>query len=193
MHREIMLSHAYQLASDEELAENAAKDPENRLLWRANLRERLDAESLRDSILSVSGTLDLAVGGEAQPLSDTFQRRTLYATVSRSKPDRTMTLFDFPDPNASAEQRIVTVGPMQRLFFMNSLFVANQAKALAARLAKEASADAARIARAYELLYARPATAEELRLGSEYLDGGSNRWPQYAQVLLSAAEFSSVK
>ena len=181
MHREMMLSKTYQLSSD------ATKDMENRLLWRANVRERLDAEALRDSILAVAGTLDLTVGGAAKPLDDSFTRRALYATVSRSKPDRTMALFDFPDPNASSEQRVVTVGPMQRLFFMNSALVAAQAKALGSRLAGLGIEDA------YELLYGRPATAEEIRLGQEFLGGDSAKWPRYAQVLLSAAEFSAVK
>lgn len=193
LHREIMLSRVYQLASDEEPAANVAKDAENRLLWRANVRERLDVESLRDSILAVSGTLDLTTGGPPQPLANKFQRRTLYATVSRGQPDRTLALFDFPDATASSEQRIVTVGPMQRLFFMNSPFVAEQSKALANRLAKEESQDTARIARAYELLFGRPATAEEIQLGVDFLAGGAEKWPQYAQVLLSTAEFSTVK
>ncbi|MBL8216987.1 MAG: PSD1 domain-containing protein [Bryobacterales bacterium] len=193
LHREMLLSRVYQLASDEEPAASAAKDSENRLLWRANVRERLDAESLRDSLLFVSGGLDGAVGGPAGPLSHTFQRRTIYATVSRSQPDRTLAIFDFPDPNASAEQRTVTVGPMQRLFFMNSPFVANQAKALAERLGREANEDAARIRIAYERLYGRPATDEEVRLGLEFLGADGKPWPQYAQVLLSAAEFSAVK
>ena len=181
MHREMMLSKTYQLSSE------ATTDKDNRLLWRANVRERLDVEALRDSILAVAGTLDLTVGGASRPLTDTFARRAIYATVSRSKPDRMMALFDFPDPNASSEQRIVTVGPMQRLFFMNSPFVAAQAKALAGRLAGVG------IEGAYELLYSRPATAEEIRLGREFLGGDTAKWPQYAQVLLSAAEFSTVK
>ncbi|MFN7926267.1 MAG: PSD1 and planctomycete cytochrome C domain-containing protein [Bryobacteraceae bacterium] len=193
MHREIMMSAAYQRESGEEPAASAAKDPDNRLLWRANVRERLDAEALRDAMLAVAGTLDPAAGGAAAPLSDDFRRRALYATVSRGKPDRTMALFDFPDPNATSEQRVVTVGPMQRLFFLNSGFAQKQAKALADRLASEASDDRARIARAYELLYARPATDAEAALGLEFLAGKADAWPQYAQVLLSAAEFSAVQ
>jgi hypothetical protein len=98
-----------------------------------------------------------------------------------------MALFDFPDATASSEQRIVTVGPMQRLYFMNSPFVAEQAKALGARMASVG------IAGAYELLYGRPATAEEIRLGEAFVGGDAAKWPRYAQVLLSAAEFSAVK
>jgi len=181
LHREMMLSKTYQLSSE------ATVDRDNRLWWRANIRERLDAEALRDSIFAVAGTLDLTMGGAPKPLTDSFQRRALYATVSRSKPDRTMALFDFPDPNASSEQRIVTVGPMQRLFFLNSPFVAAQAKVLGARMASMG------IAASYELLYGRPATAEEIRLGEEFVGGDAAKWSQYAQVLLAAAEFSAVR
>ena len=191
MHREMLLSAAYQMASDENSAARE-KDPDNRLLSHANLRERLDAESLRDAILAVAGTLDRTLGGPSAALA-TSTRRTLYATVSRSKPDRTLAAFDFPDPNASAESRMVTVGPMQRLFFMNSAFVAEQSKALAARVAGFGATDAERIAKAYELLYSRAATEEETRLGAEFVHGKPAAWPHYAQVLLSAAEFSAVK
>jgi hypothetical protein len=61
----------------------------------------------------------------------------VYALISRTKPDPEMALFDYPDPNATSEQRMVTVGPMQRLFFMNNEFVGNRAKALAERTARE--------------------------------------------------------
>ncbi len=191
MHRELLLSRAYRMSSEESAAARD-KDPENRLLSHANLRERLDAESLRDSILAVAGTLDAATGGPSAPL-ESSRRRTLYATVSRSKPNRTLAAFDFPDPNASAESRMVTVGPMQRLFFLNSAFVAEQSKALAARLSELANEDRERIAKAYVLLYGRPAAEEEIRLGLEFLNAKPAAWPQYAQVLLTAAEFSAVK
>ena len=61
--------------------------------------------------------------------------------VSRSKPDRTMALFDFPDPNNTSEQRSVTLGPLQRLYFLNSTFIGEQSEALCGRLRKEAGAE----------------------------------------------------
>ena len=67
MHREIMLSETYQLSTDND-EKNFAKDPANRLLWRANLQQRLDVEALRDSLLAVSGDLDLSIGGPSIPL-----------------------------------------------------------------------------------------------------------------------------
>ena len=192
LHREMLLSATYQSASGESALAHE-KDPENRLLSHANARERLDVEALRDSILAVARTLDATRGGPSAPLSLEHRRRTLYVTVSRSKPDRTLATFDFPDPNALSDSRLVTVGPMQRLFFMNSPFVAQQSKALAERLTAATADDGARIAQAYELLYGRVANADEVRLGLEYLGGKAERWPQYAQVLLCAAEFSAIQ
>ena len=192
MHREIMLSSAYQLSTSANET-NAMRDPANRLHWRANLQLRLDWEALRDSLLAVSGQLDLTIGGPSAPLSDTNRRRTLYATAGRTKPDPIPALFDFPNPNATSEQRMVTVGPMQRLYFMNNTFVAAQAKSLAERLKPLADDDRARIRQAYRLLYSRFPTEDEVRLGLEFLENDPQRWQQYTQVLLSSAEFSSVK
>jgi len=192
LHREMLLSAAYQSVSAESPAARE-KDPDNLLLSHANVRERLDVEALRDAVLFVAGTLDTKLGGPSAPLSPTHRRRTLYVTVSRSKPDRTLATFDFPDPNALSDSRLVTVGPMQRLFFMNSEFIAGQSKELSKRLATLAPDDSGRIAQAYELLYSRPATKSEIKLGLEFLQNKPDRWPQYAQVLLSAAEMSAIQ
>ncbi len=192
LHREIILSATYQLSGDHS-PESYAKDPANRLHWRANMIPRLDAESLRDSLLAVAGNLDLKVGGPAEPLTDDNRRRTIYGTISRTRVDPMLTLFDFPDPNATADHRLITGGPMQRLFFLNSSFVAAQSKALVERLQRDAGPeDAAKIARAYSLLFGRPAARAEMELGLEFLKQSGGSWPQYAQILLSSNEFSSV-
>jgi hypothetical protein len=115
----------------------------------------------------------------------------VYVSVGRTKPDAELALFDFPNPNATSEQRLVTVGPMQRLYFMNNGFVAKQAKALADRLAGEKS-DAARIAQAYKLLFGREPKESEVELGMAFVANKENAWPQYMQVLLTSSEFSSV-
>ncbi len=188
MHREIMLSGAYALSADNS-AKNYAVDPENRLVWRSN-RRRLDVESLRDSLLFVSGNLDLKPGGKAAKLTDDNKRRTVYGYVSRRKLDGVLALFDFPSPNNTSEQRLTTNVPLQRLFFMNSELVAEQAKALAARLKGE---DAARIDEAYRILFGRPPTKQETELGLQFLHQGKDSWPQYAQVLLSSNEFTFVQ
>ncbi len=193
LHREIVLSATYQssVAHDER---NAAIDPENKLYWRANLIERLDAEALRDSMLSVAGKLDPTIGGPPRPFGDDLHRRAIYGYVSRTQPDRSMELFNFPDPNTTSAQRMRTQGPMQRLYFLNNEFVVEQAAALAERInSAVAGGDAAKIRWAYEVLYARPPSEAEIRLGLEYLAAGDEAWPRYAQALIGAGEFRSVR
>ena len=84
------------------------------------------------------------------------------------------------------------MGPLQRLYFMNNGFVADRAKALAGRLAAAASDDRERINAAYRLLFARAPTGDEIALGLRFLQAKDKAWEQYAQVLLSSAEFSSI-
>lgn len=100
-----------------------------------------------------------------------------------------LTLFDFPNPNNTSEQRTVTAGPLQRLFFMNSEFVRVQAQALAGRLK---GTDTEKIDRAYRLLFARRPIDSEVAAGLEFLKNGGDAWAQYAQVLLGSSEFSAV-
>jgi hypothetical protein len=101
--------------------------------------------------------------------------------------------FDYPDPNVHAEKRSVTNTPIQKLFVLNSPFMIEQAKALAGRLSKDApDGDDGRIKQAYQLLFGRKPTADELRLGMEFLAEPQNekmtRWEQYAQILLASNE-----
>jgi hypothetical protein len=191
LHRLIMLSADYQL-STEQAAANVAQDPDNRYLWRANMVQRLEIEPLRDAILAVSGTLDLTVGGPAVRLTDDNRRRTVYGIISRNRQDPALELFDFPNPSSTVEHRPVTVGPLQRLYFMNSSFIEVQSKALAKRLESEAATDEVRITRAYRLLYGRLPTSAEIQLGLNFLRRGKQAWPKYAQALLTASEFSTV-
>ncbi len=189
--RQILLSDAYRRSSTI-LTANQDEDAANSLLWRFNPVERLDAETLRDSILAVSGQLDRTPGGPPAPLDGKNLRRALYGTVERTSPDRTMTLFDFPDPKSHSEQRSVTVGPLHRLYFLNNPFVMEQAEAFAARLASEAGADPkARIALAYELAFSRPPTEEETAAALAFL--ATEPWPRYTQMLLASSELFTVR
>jgi mono/diheme cytochrome c family protein len=199
LHREIMLSATYRQASG--FRESCyQRDPGNRLLWRMNLR-RLDVESWRDAVLAISGSLDRTVGGPPANLnSPDNRRRTLYASISRHDLNGMLRLFDFPDPNLTSENRVVTTVPMQQLFVLNSEFMVRQSKLLAARLEKEKlSDDAAKIERTYRLLYGRGPTELESRVGLSFIQGGAaaspaaevklTAWEQYAQALLCANEF----
>jgi len=191
LHREIMLSATYQL-STKYSKEDAEVDPENRLHWQGSFEQRLDAEAIRDSMLFVAGKLSLLPGGAAVPFDQNNNRRTVYGYIGRTKLDGMLALFDFPNPNNTSEQRSVTLGPMQRLYFMNNEFVASQADAFAARLARVASNDDERIRQAYRIAFGRLPAEPEIRMGKDFLRSSGGSWPQYAQILLSSAEFISV-
>src|SRR6516225_6444719 len=130
MHRLIMLSSVYQESS----ANNprfAQIDPDNRLLWRANIR-RLEFEALRDSLLAIGGDLDSTMYGrpvdiESEPFST---RRTIYGVVDRSDIADVLVNFDFANPDMPTGRRHETTVPQQALFLMNSPLVIEQAKRL---------------------------------------------------------------
>jgi hypothetical protein len=217
LHREILLSSTYQLSTAYS-KENFSRDPDNRLYWRAN-RRRLDAESIRDSILFVSGDLDPELYGPSVDLSDAKnRRRTVYGRVSRFRLDDYLQTFDFPNPGITAEKRFTTTVPLQSLYFMNSPTVEQEATRLVYRLAERAPdppegeakkagapedlswlsrvSDEEKIRRAYRRLYGREVEKDELSSGLEFLAAapGENhtpldRWTQYARVLLAANEF----
>jgi Protein of unknown function (DUF1553) len=202
LHRQILLSAVYQLSAETSAA-NQEKDPLNRLYWRAN-RQRLDAEAIRDSLLFVSGGLDLKkAGGPSSDFADDNNRRTVYSKVSRYRLDNFLQVFDFPNPSVTAEQRFITNVPLQRLFFMNSSFVYRQAELFARRVYDEGT-DEKRIHKAYRLLYGRAPTPAELKVGLEFFQSNpeppgnqvtgqpTTAWKQYVRVLLSSNEFEFV-
>ncbi|HVX12988.1 MAG TPA: PSD1 and planctomycete cytochrome C domain-containing protein [Pirellulales bacterium] len=198
LHREILLSATYRLASSEQAA-NYERDPDNRLLWRMN-RRRLDVEAWRDALLAACGNLDLTLGGPSLRLDDSNnRRRTLYAAVSRHELDPMLRLFDFPDPNLTSERRVITTVPMQQLFVLNSEFMVRQAKSLAARLAGAApSDDNLRIELAFRWVFGRSPYERERQFVREFLSSalsGSEKltpWEQVAQALLGSNEFMFV-
>jgi hypothetical protein len=166
LHREIMLSAVYQLSTEDDAA-NYAKDSGNRFYWRAN-RKRLDAEQLRDAVLSAAGNLDSSMGGPSAELTPGFTKRTVYGRVSRYKLDQYLQLFDFPTPNISAEKRFTTTVPLQRLFLMNSDFMQIEGEELAKRVASEPD-NRARVKKAYLLVFGRQPSEQETQLALTYL------------------------
>jgi hypothetical protein len=179
MHREIMLSATYQLAY-QRTPQAMEADPDNRLLSRANFR-RLEAEALRDSMLFASGVLDERVGGPPQSLgSADNKKRTLYGRAARN-PDDFLTLFDYPDPTITNDQRELTNVPTQGLFFLNSPMVSRQAAALVSRIGAEGdgdNADRERIQRVYRTLYQREATPAEIDRGLAFLTKARAEFPK---------------
>src|SRR5204863_587657 len=96
-------------------------DPENRYLWRANVR-RMDFESMRDSLLVMAGKLDEQVGGQPVNLTEEpySYRRSIYGYVDRGNLPELMAHFDFSNPDAPHSKRSTTIVPQHALFLMNS-------------------------------------------------------------------------
>jgi hypothetical protein len=193
LHRRIVLSAVYQQAST--VGQDVLrKDPDNRWLGRMNAR-RLEAEAIRDAMLSVTSRLDPARGGPAA-LDVDLPRRSLYVQTTRWDRNNFSTLFDAANPDQTVEKRTVSTVAPQALFLLNHTFVQAEAGRLARRLTTEVTADeTARIARAYHLLLARPPRAEEVEIGKAFLHrdaarhGSEAAWTDYAHILLCSNEF----
>ena len=180
--REIVLTRTYQLSSASD-AKNFAADPDNDFLWRANPR-RLDAESIRDALLYVSGDLDETVGG-AHPFPPVHtwgftqhnqffanydnRQRTVYQMQQRLRKHPFLALFDGADPNSSTAVREPSTTPLQSLFMMNDKFAHEQAAKFAARMTQGEADETRQITRAFLTLYARPPQPDELKLATDYL------------------------
>lgn len=179
MHKLIVMSAAYRQASTTANGKASALDAQNRLLWRQNPR-RLDAESLHDAVLAVSGKLNPQRGGPGfkdfnyteayAPIYDYITpdrpelwRRSIYRFVVRTTPHRFMTTLDCPDPANLTPARMQTTTALQALTLSNNDFMLRQARYLATRIENEATDTPARIRRAFELCFQRPPTAAELQ------------------------------
>ncbi|MHC5542044.1 DUF1553 domain-containing protein, partial [Singulisphaera rosea] len=217
LHRLIVTSKTYQLASGP-ASDASAKDPENRWYWRFD-RRRLDAEAIRDAMLSASGTLDLRVAGEHPfpPISEwrwtqhspfkavyTTDRRSVYLMTQRLQRHPYLALFDGPDTNHSTDRRTSANVPLQALFLMNNPFVQDQARALANRLIAEAPDVTHRLNLATTLAWGRPLVPGEVETFRDYLrtfareseasgrpvpDADLDAWVSLAKVILTANEF----
>jgi hypothetical protein len=217
IHREILLSKTYQLASAPHAAAGA-KDPGNRWYWRHD-RRRLDAEATRDALLAVAGRLDLGRPGEHPfPPAEKWtwtqhnafkevyasRHRSVYLMTQRLQRHPLLGLFDAPDTNTSTDQRMTSTVPTQALFLMNNPFGTEQAEAFARRLLADAPDPLRRIDRAARLAWGRPATAVEQERAARFLDACRARlaesgvpaerrevetWTAFARVLFASNEF----
>ncbi len=192
LHRTILLSATYQQSSLDR-PECQAVDPENRLLWRFP-RLRMDFESLRDALLSVSGRLDPALyGAPHNALADPdSERRTIYATIDRLNLPGILRTFDFPSPDSSSPQRVLTTVPQQSLFLMNHGLPQAAARRVVERpeIAQETALEP-KVVSIYQLLFGRPPRGEELAIAREFLgaEPTAETWSAYAQSLLMTNEF----
>ncbi|MGH9721937.1 MAG: PSD1 and planctomycete cytochrome C domain-containing protein [Bryobacteraceae bacterium] len=175
LHRVMMTSAVYRQSSGDREAGRRI-DPDNLLLWRMN-RRRLEIESLRDAMLAAAGRLDETVGGvpfalTAQPSTP---RRSVYGFIERGRVPALLSAFDFASPDQHAPMRYVTTVPQQALFFLNSPFVAEQARHLVALAGAASTATPAQnIIRLYRLAFSRDPEKWELEAGLKFVSQDSS-------------------
>ncbi len=215
LHKLILLSEAYQLASAD-IPANSATDPQNSYLWRQN-RQRLDAEQISDSIRLISGTLDLSMGGrqpfpndrtyfyrQHEPFTGNFDnpRRAVYGMQQRIQKNPYLDLFDGPDGNLPMSERRSTTTSLQALYLMNSEFLEKQSDLIAAKALAAESAAPARVRWAYETIFGKTPNPAELRQSQEFLatlrkeytaQGAQNperqTWKSYIHSMLASNPF----
>lgn len=217
IHRLIMTSSVYQMASTSPKSRGNQVDPENRLLWKFR-QQRLEAEQIRDAILAVSGRLDLTLGGKTVPLRNrqfVFNhtsvdhtkyeslRRAIYLPVIRNNLYTLFTQFDFPDPTMPTGNRTSTVVAPQALLLMNSDLVLDSADAFADRLMNATTDNTARLNLAYERALGRVPTEAEVSRGLAFLQQvtkdnatpqtSRTAWSLLCQSLLACNEFIYVR
>jgi len=196
--RAMMLSRTYRMSSA-----GRAQQPDEALYWRMRPR-RLEMEPIRDTLLFASGGLTLerpsepiqvaGFGGKGREawtrslMREDAPYRAIYMPALRSKLTSMQELWDFPDPSQIVGRRDVTTAPAQALFFTNSGFVRDCARATADSLLAEWGDETRRIERAYLRVLARPPTREEIADAKQYLDT-PKRWPTFVQALFASAEF----
>jgi len=213
LHRLIMKSAVYQQASTvsfspSDKVDPRILDPENHLLWHANI-ERLEAEEIRDGMLYTCGWLDMTIGGKTIPLHNrefvfnhtskdatTYEspRRALYLPVIRNHLYNMLEQYDYPDPTMPTGSRNSTVIAPQALIMMNSPVVMESSQRLATKLASLPS-DQERVQQAYQLLFSRPPKDHELQdalaMVREFrtTEPPERAWAIFYQALYAANEF----
>jgi mono/diheme cytochrome c family protein len=209
MHRLMMTSEAYQMASGD-IAGNLAVDPENRLFWRMP-RQRLEGEIIRDQIMAVAGTLDRTIGGPnvfpyidpdlfeksskrdwpGKPDDDpSTWRRSLYVFSKRSIRYPLFETFDQPNLVNSVDRRNRSTVAGQALLLMNNAFVLLQSSKFAERLARDAGPDpSAQVRRGFRVALGREPDADELARSIAFVNSGPRGLADFCQVLVNLNEF----
>jgi hypothetical protein len=198
--RKIVLSRTYRLSTGLDPRAEVA-DPENRLRWRMN-RRRLEAESLRDTMLWASGQLDRSMNGPSFPetiaadygFESRSARRSVYEPVFRNALPEMFEAFDFADPSMVVGRRNSSTVATQALFLMNHPFVLQQASGAASRLlSMEFTTVEDRVTYAYQLILGRSPTTEERAIASEFVSDPSRpeetSWSLLVQTLFATIDF----
>ena len=189
MHKLIMMSRTYQMSSAGQTAGLKA-DPNNDLLWRFDMR-RLAAEEIRDSILNLTGQLNLKMGGPSiyteipaevartasrpgaawgRSSKEDAARRSVYIFVKRSLHEPFLASFDWADTDNTCDVRFVTTVPTQTLTMLNSKFLNDSAEVLATRLQGDSQKISEQVSRAIELATSRPATDADISDGVKLIN-----------------------
>jgi hypothetical protein len=206
LHRLILTSETYQRSSQRREA-MAERDPGNLWYWKFPAR-RVEAEALRDSILSVSGLLDSTMGGNLLNVANRefvfnhesrenvnyeFHRRSLYLPVIRNHLYPKFRLFDYPDASVLNGDRQTSTVATQALFLMNAPFMQEASRALADRVMQRAADTPSRLQHLYEIAYSRYPSQAEIDRAVRFLKDSSDEqdaWRQLCQAILMANEFS---
>ena len=204
MHRLILSSRTYQQASAFDSPENMKIDPEDRELWHMPL-QRIEGEIIRDSLLAVSGALNLKMGApgvfpevDSEILKGSaYQRwpvtkdgpeawrRSVYVTEMRTITAPILDLFDPPEKVGSCARRNVTTIAPQALQLLNDKFVAGQSEILSSRVRDEAGRDrTAQIARAFYLALSRPPATREVAASVDFLTRQEEYHRRHNRVLM---------
>lgn len=185
LHRQILLSKTYRQSSTPR-ADALRVDASSRYLWRFPPR-RMEAEPIRDSVLSMSAKLDLTMGGPGYNVfepNDNYVRvyapkkefgpaewrRMIYQYKPRMEQDETFGIFDCPDGGSRQPKRTISTTPLQALNMLNSPFMNQQAKLFAERLRADGIHEPAKqVKQAFRLAYAREATPEEIDVSVDFI------------------------
>ena len=184
IHKMILMSRAWQQSSARDAKKETA-DPANGLFMRF-VPQRLEAEAIRDSMLSVSGVLDKTMFGPGTR-DENSKRRSIYFNIKRSQLIGSMVAFDLPEPLVSQGARPTTTVAPQALVLMNSPQARTWADGLAKRVATAGGAPK-QVTMIYRLCFNREPQAAELSAGTEFLKSGASL-ADYCQVVLSLNEF----
>lgn len=184
IHKMILMSRAWQQSSVSDAKKDAA-DPANGLFMRF-VPQRLEAEAIRDSMLSVSGLLDAKMFGPGTR-DENSRRRSIYFNIKRSQLIGSMVAFDTPEPLVSQGARPTTTVAPQALIMMNSPQARQWAEGLAKRISSGGDVSK-QIEMAYRLCFNREPKTDELAAGDEFLKSGASL-ADYCQVVLSLNEF----
>ncbi len=207
LHKQIVMSATYRQTS-QPTTDHRSLTTDNALLWHQN-RRKLEAEAVRDSVLAVTGKLDLTMGGAgwqdfvvehpehsphyeyglADPNDSKTWRRSIYRFIVRSQTQPWMTALDCADPSMRVDKRNESLSPLQALALLNNGFMITQAQHFAERLEKEfPNYPAKQIDRAIWLAFGREATVTEQQKYAAF--ARSYGLPNLCRVLLNLNEFT---